>query len=65
VERLVQKPSAKTYDQAVQLLSQLREVAARQKQDDIFQQRLKGIYGRYKSRHSLIEKLLAAGLHNT
>ena len=65
VERLVQKPSAKTYDQAVQLLSQLREVASRQKQEDIFQERLNGIYERYKTRHSLIEKLRAAGLRNT
>ena len=62
VEQLVQKSSAKTYDQAVQLLSQLREVAARQKQDDIFQRRLNGIYERYKTRHSLLEKLHAAGL---
>jgi len=65
VERLVQKPSAKTYDQAVQLLSQLREVASRQKQDDIFKQRLNGIYERYKTRHSLLEKLRAVGLHST
>jgi hypothetical protein len=64
-DQLVQKPSAKTYDQAVQLLSQLREVAARQKQEDIFQRRLNGIYKRYKTRHSLIEKLRAAGLHST
>jgi len=65
VEQLVQKPSAKTYEQAVQLLSQLHEVAARQKQEAIFQQRLNRIYTRYKTRHSLIEKLRAAGLHNT
>jgi hypothetical protein len=65
VERLAQKPSAKTYDQAVHLLSQLREVASRQKQADIFQERLDGIYARYKTRHSLLEKLRAAGLHNT
>lgn len=65
VERLVQKPSAKTYEPAVQLLTQLREVALRQKQDSIFQQRLNEIHERYKTRHSLIEKLRAAGLHNT
>lgn len=65
VERLVQKSSAQTYDQAVRLLSQLREVAARQKQEDIFQQRLNGIYERYKTRYSLIEKLRAVGLRNT
>ncbi len=65
VETLLQKPSAKTYDQAVQLLSQLREVASRQKQEGIFQKRLNGIYERYKTRHSLIDKLRAAGLHNT
>ena len=65
VERLVQKPSAKTYDQAVHLLSQLCEVAARQKQEDIFQRRLNGIYERYKTRHSLVEKLRAAGLDST
>ena len=39
VERLIQKPSAKTYDEAVHLLSQLREVASRHKQEDLFQQR--------------------------
>ncbi len=65
VERLAQKSSAKTYEQAVQLLSQLREVAARQKQTDIFQERLNGIYARYKMRHSLLEKLRAAGLRNS
>lgn len=65
VEWLVQKSSARTYDQAVQLLSRLREVAARQKQEGIFQKRLNGIYERYKTRHSLLDKLRAAGLHNT
>ena len=65
VEQLTQKSSAKTYEQAVQLLLQLREVASRQKQDDIFRQRLNGIYERYKTRHSLIEKLHTVGLHDT
>ncbi len=65
VEGLAQKSSAKTYEQAVQLLSQLREVASRQKQEDIFQERLNGIYERYKTRHSLLEKLRAAGLRNS
>ncbi|MDE3090086.1 MAG: hypothetical protein KGJ80_11950 [Chloroflexota bacterium] len=64
VETLLQKSNAKTYDQAVQLLSRLREVAARQKQEGIFQKRLNGIHERYKTRHSLIEKLRAAGLYN-
>ncbi len=40
VEQLAQKSSAKTYEQAVQLLLQLREVAMRRKQKDIFQKRL-------------------------
>jgi len=65
VERLAQKSSAKTYEQAVQLLSQLREVASRQKQTDVFQERLNGIYGCYQTRHSLLEKLRAAGLRST
>jgi len=64
VERLAQKSSAKTYDQAVQLLSQLREVAARQKQEEVFQERLDGVYARYQTRHSLLEKSRAAGLRN-
>ncbi|MDE3088908.1 MAG: hypothetical protein KGJ80_05945, partial [Chloroflexota bacterium] len=65
VEQLAQKSSAKTYEQAVQLLAQLRGVASRQNQEGLFQKRLNGIYERYKTRHSLIEKLRAAGLHNT
>jgi hypothetical protein len=65
VEWLVQKSSAKTYDQVVQLLFRLGEVAARQKQQGIFQKRLNGIYERCKTRHSLLDKLRAAGLHNT
>jgi hypothetical protein len=65
VEWLVQKSSAKTYDQAAQLLSRLPKVAARQKQEGIFQKRLNGVYERYKTRHSLLDKLRATGLHNT
>lgn len=65
VEVLLQKSNAKTYGQAVQLISKLREVAVHQKQEAVFQERLNRIYERYRTRYSLLEKLRAAGLHNT
>ena len=64
VDLLIQKFNAKGYEQAVQLVSKLREVAVYRRKENIFQARLNGIYERYPTRHSLLERLRAAGLHS-
>ena len=64
VDLLIQKFNAKGYEQAVQLVSKLRDVAVYRRKENIFQARLNGIYERYPTRHSLLEKLRAAGLHS-
>jgi hypothetical protein len=63
VEVLLQKYTAQNYQQAVDLISKLREVAVHRETETVFQGRLNSIYERYPTRHSLLERLRAAGLH--
>lgn len=63
VETLIQKSQSKAYDEAVQLLVKLRELAIYQGQEAIFQQRLSWIYGQYRSRTSLLRRLRQVGLY--
>ena len=63
VHRLLQKYSAKDYETAVQLTAQLREVAVYAGHESVFRRRLSEMFERYKTRHSLLQKLRAAGLH--
>lgn len=57
VDVLLQKYNAKGYEQAVQLVAKLREVAIHRRKETIFQARLNGIYERYHTRHSLLDRL--------
>lgn len=63
VETLIQKSQSKAYDEAVQLLAKLRELAMYQGQEAIFQQRLNQIYRQYSSRTSLLRRLRQLGLY--
>ncbi len=62
IEILLQKYTAQNYDQAVQLISKLHEVAALKHNEAAFQTRLNSIYEHYRTRHSLLERLRSAGL---
>jgi hypothetical protein len=62
VKTLLQKPQAKTYDRAVQLLVQLRDLAQDRDKYPAFQERLNQIYGQYSKRTALIERLRRARL---
>ncbi len=63
VDALIQKSNAKGYQQAVQLLSDLRGVAAHRHTEATFQKRLNRIHQQYKSRHALMDRLRRAGLN--
>ena len=60
VESLVQKPQAQTYEQAVKLLVQLRDLANHQNQNAAFQERIAQIYEKYSKRKGLIERMRKA-----
>ena len=62
VDLLIQKFNTKGYEQAVQLICKLRDVAVYRRKETIFQARLNSIYERYHTRHSLLDRLRAAGL---
>lgn len=62
VEALLQKSQAKTYDQAVQLLVQLRDLAHYRDRYRAFQERLHQIHAHYSKRTALIERLRRASL---
>jgi hypothetical protein len=62
VEALLQKPQAKTYDRAVQLLVQLRDLAQYRDRYSAFQERLNQIYGQYSKRNAFVERLRRARL---
>lgn len=62
IEALLQKYTAQSYDQAVQLISKLHEFAALKHNKAAFQRWLNGIFEYYRTRHSLLERLRAAGL---
>lgn len=62
VGSLIGQMQAKPYDDAVQLLVELRELAAYGGDEVVFQQRLSHIYGRYSRRPALLRRLHDAGL---
>jgi hypothetical protein len=62
VEALIQKSQPKGYDQAVQLLGKLQELAVYQGRVAAFQARLNQIYQQYSRRSSLIARLSKADL---
>jgi hypothetical protein len=62
VESLVEKGTGKSYDEAVQLLRKLRDLAAYQGQPAAFQERMDGISQRYSRRQALVKRLQRAGL---
>jgi hypothetical protein len=62
VELLIEKSQAKLYDQAVQLLIQLRDLAEFQHQDAAFQEKIAQISQKYSRRTGLIQRLRKAGL---
>jgi hypothetical protein len=62
VDGLIQKSQAKPYDEAVQLLVKLKELAVYQRQEAAFQARMAQMGEQYKRRYSLIERFRKAGL---
>ena len=63
VDALIQKSQAKTYDEAVQLLLKLRDLARHQGQETVFQQRLNRICGQYSRRSGLLRRLRDVDLY--
>jgi hypothetical protein len=51
------KPKSRTYDRAVELLVNLRDLAAEENKFEPFQTKLDLIYDNYGNRHSLIKRL--------
>ena len=62
VEALIKRGQAKFYDDAVQLLLKLRDVAAYQNQKPAFQQRLNQIHSQHSRRSTFIKRLHQVGL---
>jgi hypothetical protein len=62
VETLIERMQAKPYDQAVELLVKLRDLAHYQNQEAGFQQRIDDLYERYPRRSGLLRRLREAGL---
>jgi len=65
VDALIQKSQAKPYDEAVQLLLKLRDLARHQGQELVFQQRLNRIYEQYSRRSALLRRLRSVGLYQS
>jgi hypothetical protein len=62
VDLLINKATAKTYDLAVELLDQLRDLAAERDDLSTFQRRLDRVYENYGRRAVLIKRLQRVGL---
>jgi hypothetical protein len=62
VDALIQRGQATPYDEAVQLLKKLRDLAAHQRQTLAFQARLNRIHDQYSRRSALMRRLRHAGL---
>jgi hypothetical protein len=62
VESLIEKSQAASYQQAVQLLTRLRDLAAHQGQNTAFRERLDRLQERYSRRQAFIKRLRDAGL---
>ena len=63
VDALIQQMKSKAYDEAVQLLLKLRDLARYQGQETVFQQRLNRIYEQYSRRSALLRRLRNVGLY--
>jgi hypothetical protein len=61
---LIERMQGKAYDEAVELLGKLRDLAEYQGEEGAFQQRLNGIYEQYSRRSGLLRRLGEAGLHS-
>jgi hypothetical protein len=62
VDALIQKKQTKAYDEAVQLLLKLQELAVYKEQESVFQERLNQIYEQYRRRPGLLSRLRDADL---
>ncbi len=62
VESLIEQMQAKPYDEAVQILVQLRNLAEYRGEEAVFQQRLNYIHEKYSRRPGLLRRLRDAGL---
>jgi hypothetical protein len=62
VDALIQQGQAKPYDEAVQLLKKLHDLAEHQRQTVAFQARLNRIHDEYSRRYALMRRLRHAGL---
>jgi hypothetical protein len=62
VDALIQQSNAKAYEQAVDLLARLKELAVHQGDEATFTDRLNTIYTQYHRRSSLLRHLRKAGL---
>jgi hypothetical protein len=65
VDALIQKSQAKPYDEAVQLLLKLRNLARHQGQELVFQQRLNRICEQSSGRSALLRRLRNVGLYQS
>jgi hypothetical protein len=62
VDALIQQSQAKAYDEAVQLLKKLGDLAEHQGRRSAFEEHLGQIHDQYSRRHALIRRLREAGL---
>lgn len=63
VDALIQRMNARAYDEAIQLLVKLRDLAEYQGQETLFQERLNAIYVQYGRRPALLDRLRNARLY--
>ena len=63
IDVLIQKKQSKPYDEAVQLLVKLQELAVYKEQEAVFQERLNQICEQYSRRHGLLRRLREADLY--
>jgi uncharacterized Zn finger protein len=61
-EALIATKKPKDYDQAVQLLTDLRDLGQRQGGEDKVQMRLQKLRERHAAKHSLLKRIEKAGL---
>jgi len=62
VDALIQQSQAKPYDQAVQLLKDLRDLARYQDREAVFEGHMRQLCDRYSRRYALMRRLRGAGL---
>jgi hypothetical protein len=63
IDALIQKKQTKFYDEAIQLLVKLQELAVYKGEESVFQKQLNQIYEQYNRRPGLLQRLRDAGLH--